>query len=1508
MVNTLDSRSRPDDDAHAMTTPLTAESLLALVPDAMLVVDADGAIVALNRLAEILFGYAPGELVGAPVENLMPEAVRGRHAAHRAGFMGTPEMRAMGAGLELCAVRKDGREVPVEITLSLLSESDAPLVAAMVRDVTAHKTVEHALQFSEERMHEAAKLAQIGHFVSNVEDGRMLFCSDEYARIFGCSVDECLTLCDTGSGSTAQPQPEESERLRREAYDGLLRNGNPIDIRYRITRRDGTIRHVRERTRVVADEGSQAGSAIGTIQDITDEVEANRALAERESLLTRAADVAGLGHYVRDAASETLNFVSEQYARIRGRSVGECLALHATEEGGLGDVHPDDREAYRRVRHSVANDTAQILDFIYRIVRPDGEIRHVHEREDPVFEESGLLVRYVGTLQDITERVHAEQVLRENEERLAEAARIARLGHFVFSKENGTGRMEMVSDEYAQIYGLSIEECLDTMFDIEGLLAVVHPDDRDRYRKAKTTDLTSESGPLDIDYRIVRPDGALRHIRERGRPEWNADGSFRKIVGTIQDVSDGIEAEQALQTSEENFSGVVENVPGAVFRQAPDEAGTFTFVSEGIRDLAGYEPGDLVGQPMAFLAHPDDYGKLTETALEHIRSGLPMNIEYRIRHKDGSEVWVREISRMVTSASGGQTSFDGVLVDITDRKSAEEALAHATADLRESEERYARAVAGTNDAIWDWEIATGDCYLAPRYFRMLGYEPSEFASHLDVLIERIHPDDRTRVEDAMRRHVESDDPYDVEYRLRQKDGDYIWVRARGQVQRNSGGTPVRMAGSTSDITEIKLFEEQLRQSEIEFRGIFDGMPLSVWYEDWSEPKRIIDGLREQGVTDLTAHFRTHPELVQELYELTRVLRFNQATQEIYKADEETLWRDIDTFDFDEEREAYGDMLAVLGNGACRMTYETKELNYEDEEITIRVNVHIPPEFRGDWSRVIVTSEDVTAVKNTEEQLRLSEIEFRGIFDGMPISVWYEDWNEPKKIIDELRTQGVTDFRAHFRANPDLIQDIYEKSRVLRFNQATMDIYNTDAETLWRDVDRFDFPEEREAYGDMLAILAEGVYRTSYETKEFNYEDGEITVRANVHIPPEFHKDWARVVVTAEDISGAKAIEEQLHQSQKMEAVGQLTGGVAHDFNNLLGIMLGNAELLADNLNDKRLLNFANAIKRAALRGAELTHGLLAFSRRQSLEPQRVDLAKMVNGVTSILQRTLGAAIRVETRAADAEVVADVDPSQIENALLNLTINARDAMPDGGVLHIETRLADLDADAARQIDAPPGRYAVLSVADTGAGMPPEVLERVFEPFFTTKDTGKGTGLGLSMVYGFVKQSEGHITIHSTEGQGTVICLYLPVSGPVENTQIEPGDAKVSPKGRGETVLLVEDDSEFRALSVGLLENLGYRTVVAEDAATAFRALANEQDIDLVLTDVVLPGGKSGADVSRAVQARRPDVPVLFMSGYTAGNLDALQSEDGSDLPLIRKPFSRHLLAHRLRELLTGEAAE
>jgi signal transduction histidine kinase len=382
----------------------------------------------------------------------------------------------------------------------------------------------------------------------------------------------------------------------------------------------------------------------------------------------------------------------------------------------------------------------------------------------------------------------------------------------------------------------------------------------------------------------------------------------------------------------------------------------------------------------------------------------------------------------------------------------------------------------------------------------------------------------------------------------------------------------------------------------------------------------------------------------------------------------------------------------------------------------------------------------------------------------------------------------------------------------------------------------------------------------------------------------------------------EATEAQVRQAQKMEAIGQLTGGVAHDFNNILTVITGSIEILGDAVKtNPALAQITDMISAAAARGADLTQHLLAFARRQPLQPRSTDVNAMVVDVARLLRPTLGEQVEIESMLAHDAAPALIDPSQLSTAILNLALNARDAMLNGGKLTLETKNVVLDDNyAAMNSDVKPGNYVMIAVSDTGEGIPQNLLEKVFEPFFTTKDIGKGSGLGLSMVYGFVKQSNGHVKIYSEEGHGTTVKLYLPQATGV--AEVPANETSIAGGNHGdESILIVEDDALVREYVVTQIRRLGYRTLAASNAAEALAVMDGPERIDLLFTDVIIPGGMNGRQLATEALRRRPGLKVLYTSGYTEnaivhhGRLDA-------GVLLLPKPYVSSDLARMLRTAL------
>ncbi len=408
-------------------------------------------------------------------------------------------------------------------------------------------------------------------------------------------------------------------------------------------------------------------------------------------------------------------------------------------------------------------------------------------------------------------------------------------------------------------------------------------------------------------------------------------------------------------------------------------------------------------------------------------------------------------------------------------------------------------------------------------------------------------------------------------------------------------------------------------------------------------------------------------------------------------------------------------------------------------------------------------------------------------------------------------------------------------------------------------------------------------------------------------------DGENFIAVGRDLTSDKAREaelaeaqEALRQAQKMEAVGQLTGGIAHDFNNLLAAISGSLELLERRLGEGRLggvERYIEVAQASTRRATSLTQRLLAFSRRQTLDPKPTDLNRLVTGMEDLIRRSAGPQIEVEVVGAGGLWLVRVDPSQLENALLNLAINGRDAMPDGGRLTIETANKWLDSRAASDRDLPPGQYVSLCVTDTGTGMTPGVIERAFDPFFTTKPLGQGTGLGLSMIHGFVRQSGGQVRIYSEVEKGTTMCLYFPrFVGELEAVDMPDAHAGAE-EGHGESVLIIDDEEGIRLLVADVLAEAGYRVLTAPDGPAGLKILQTDARIDLLITDVGLPGGVNGRQVADAARITRPTLKVLFITGYAEnavvgnGHLDA-------GMQVITKPFAMSTLGVRVREIIEG----
>jgi two-component system, cell cycle sensor histidine kinase and response regulator CckA len=533
-----------------------------------------------------------------------------------------------------------------------------------------------------------------------------------------------------------------------------------------------------------------------------------------------------------------------------------------------------------------------------------------------------------------------------------------------------------------------------------------------------------------------------------------------------------------------------------------------------------------------------------------------------------------------------------------------------------------------------------------------------------------------------------------------------------------------------------------------------------------------------------------------------------------------------------------------------------------------VEISLSPQHTDEGTLVSTTIRDITDRKRVEDALRQSEANFRAMIEG---------------------TYGV------YRATPE--------GELLMVNGALVRMlgYDSDGELLGRNLATgvFDIGEYTPLSFDQPGRQKQFARLEAH----WKRKDGKtITVEISGRPVSDENGKLLYFEVIAEDVSHVRGVEQRLRHVQKMEAIGRLAGGIAHDFNNVLGVVVAYSEMLAEKVHeDAELSLLVTSICKAVERGGTLTRQLLAFSRQQVLQPQIISLGDHMDGVKDMLSRVIGEDIQLSIVRGSSDIRVKVDPAQLEQVVMNLVVNARDAMPTGGKLSIETAEIEIDEDyCSRNPDARPGRHAMVAVTDTGCGMGPDILSRIFEPFFTTKEQGKGTGLGLATIYGIVKQSGGHITAYSEVDRGTTFKVYLPLTYEAIDKADLPSPERVAPRGE-ETILLVEDEESLRGVTQEYLTNKGYHVLVAEDFDKAVEVSENNpQHIDLLMTDVVLPGA-SGPKLAERLSGIRPQMKVLFVSGYTA---DALVHGDvhRSDFAFLSKPFSLNTLARKIRTIL------
>jgi|TARA_R100001143_G_scaffold29822_1_gene29103 PAS domain S-box-containing protein len=1125
-------------------------------------------------------------------------------------------------------------------------------------------------------------------------------------------------------------------------------------------------------------------------------------------------------------------------------------------------IHPDDKQHVKNA-FNLAFTNQTHLDVCHRILIAGNELRYLRQRATWIPEKNELF----GTVLDLTDIrqqiSHTDHLLRLMDE-------TQRIGHMGSWEIDLLNEKVIWSEQTAVLFGIRLDDFPGT---IESFLQFILPEDKANLHLSSAK--PSNAGINEAEYRIIRQsDGEIRWLSECGKSVFNASGQEIRRLGMTIDITERkrLEMIQKLESrmieavaSNMDLHQIMDQIVLGIEEILPNTIASILLIDEeGKRLLNGSAPhlpvkyneaihGEPIGPKAgscgtaAFLKKPVIVSDIaTDPLWENYRDlALAYDLRACWSHPIFNEkqkviaTFAIYHNRIISPGPEQQDTIERIskIISIAITKQQNEAR------LRVSESRFRNAFqdAATGVAITTIDGRHLECNQA--YCDMLGYSNEELMQlgFQQLTAPDDNPLNQQKINDIL---LGISDSCILEKRFISKTKDTIWARLSITVQRDDNGQPLHLIAITENITATRLAEEQRSEAERSLMQLLRNLPgvayRSLCDEHWTMLYVSEAFYRLTGYNAEDVIGNQHIDFASIIHPDDREAMYAETLKAL-----------------DQNQPFQVEYRIVRKDGAVRWFWEQGS-GVRDSD--------------GNLQAIEGYITDITRQKVADASIRESEQRFQLLSKATNDAIW--DW--------DLNTNNLW----------------WSDSFATLFG-----VYSGEAEPSLKGWEKRIHPDDRSRVVNNLNRAIDTHQQGWSDNYKFLRQDGSYAdVLDRGYVIYNDANDAIRMVGGITDISERLEMEEKLRQSQRLEAVGQLTGGVAHDFNNLLTVIVGNAEIITESLDaESRLRGLSEMIQEAADRGSDLIQSLLAFARRQPLDPKHIDANQLLKNFQSLLSRSIGEAIQLELALQPDLWLAQVDPGQLENALLNLALNARDAMPSGGRLLIETLNVSLSEDYGSQHDVSPGEYVIIGVSDTGVGIAPENLDRVFEPFYTTKSKEKGTGLGLAMVYGFARQSLGHINVYSELAQGTTIRLYLPRS-PEEVTAAENSAVlPTQPKTGQEHILIVEDDDLVRSYVISQLELMGYQVISASNGIEAMEIIQSDTKIDLLFTDVVMPGGMSGRDLSDKALRIRPQLKVLFTSGYTENSIVHHGRLDPGVM-LLSKPYSRDELTTKIRQAL------